>query len=214
MAKKHLTFGLGLMLVAVATPLLAASLPGGCGTAANSGICLGEMRVPAKKAALFQAASTQAIDALASRGFRNDLAAFISRLSPADAHAAAWTKRDPDALVSELLGGVNGVEIETYGGLWALIIAKGPTQNVAREGRPGEAIQLNRYALGTSADIANSIAHEAAHRAPVALRHPSYERSNSIGYCEPPYVIGQLVQKQIEGAQWRPDGTVCAKLRT
>jgi hypothetical protein len=171
------------------------------------------MRVPAKKAALFQAASTQAIDALASRGFRDDLAAFIAGLSPADAHAAAWTKRDPDALVSELLSGVKGVEIETYGGLWALVLAKGPAQNVAREGRPGEAIQLNRHALGTSAQIAKSIAHEAAHRAPVGLTHPSYERNTEVGYCEPPYVIGQLVQKQIEGSQWRPGKTDCVKLR-
>lgn len=210
--KKHLVL-LGLMLFALATPLVAATLRGGCGTGANSAICVGEMRVPAKKAALFQAASTQAIDALASRGFRNDLAAFIASLSPADAHAAAWTKRDADALVAELLSGVNGVEIETYGGLWAMIIARGPAQNVAREGRPGEAIQLNRYALGTSAEIANSIAHEAAHRAPVGLTHPSYERDNSVGYCEPPYVIGQLVQKQIEGERWRPDNTVCRTLR-
>ena len=167
---KLITVSAALVLgAAAAAAALAAVVQGGCGTGANTGICIGTMRVPAKKAALFQTASTQAVDALASPGFRDDLARFIVALSPSDRYSAAWTRRDADALVSGLLKGVNGVEIETYGGPWAYIIAKGPAQNVAKEGNPGEAIRLNRYALGTSAEIANSIAHEAAHRDPVGL---------------------------------------------
>ena len=207
-----MSVGLGLIFAVTAGVGLAQSVRGGCGTGANSGICVGEMRVPKDKVQLFEAASTQAIDALASPGFRADLARFIAGLSPADAHAAAWTLRNADALADGLLRGVSGVRLKTYGGPFAYISAKGPSRNVAKEGRPGGPIRLNRYAIGTAAEIANSIAHEAAHRAPLLLTHPSYDRDIKIGYCEPPYVIGQLVQKQIEGAAWSPDETVCNRL--
>ncbi len=186
---------------------------GGCGTGVNSAICVGQMQVPAKQVALFQAAGTGAVDALASPGFRRDLEAFIAGLSPADPHAAAWTNRDAAALADGLLRGVDGVDIRTYGGLWAWITAKGPTRNVAKEGRPGGPILLNRYAVGTHAEVANSIAHEAAHRAPLLLRHPSYDESPTVGYCEPPYVIGQLVEKQVAGPSWKPEDADCGKLR-
>jgi hypothetical protein len=205
-----LIFGL---LVLPAAGLAAAPSEGGCGTGANRSICVGRMNVPANKVPLFQAASTQAIDALASPGFRADLERFIAGLSPGEAHAAAWTNRDVDALVAGLLRGVHGVRIKTYGGPWAYVIAKGPAKNVAKEGRVGGPILLNVYALGSSAEIANSIGHEAGHRVPLLLRHPSYERDTAIGYCEPPYVIGQLVQKQIEGPAWKPGATDCSKLR-
>lgn len=204
---------LALSALMVAAPAFAEAVAGRCGTGANHHICVGEMRVPRDKMQLFQNASTQAIDAIASQGFRDDLAAFIATLSPGDAYAPAWTNRDPDAIVAGLLAGVNGVEIETYGGLWARIIVGWPWRNVAKEGRPGEAIRLNLYALGSSAQVAQSIGHEAAHRAPLGLRHPSYAHNNDVGYCEPPYVIGQLVQRQIEGASWRPGNTDCHVFR-
>jgi hypothetical protein len=185
---------------------------GGCGSGEQSRICVGRIQVPASKLPLFQTASTQAVDALASPGFRADLAQFIAGLSPSDAHSAAWTNRDADALVAGLLRGVNGVPIKTYGGFWAYIIAKGPARNVAKEGKSGGPIRLNLHALGSSAEIANSIAHEAAHRTPLLLGHPSYDSDVDVGYCEPPYVIGQLVQKQIQGAAWKPGDTDCDRL--
>jgi hypothetical protein len=150
------------------------------------------------------------VDALHSAGFEDSFARFRRDHAGSGAHAQAWTAAH-DSTVPRLRRVLHGLEIETYGGIsgWWVNWLYG---NLAYDGTEEGPIRINRWGLPrSSASIANTIAHEAAHR--VGMSHPSYGSRTSVGLCEPPYVIGSLVEKQIVGSSWRAGENDCALLR-
>lgn len=162
-----------------------------------------------RNSALFVAAAMKAIDALHSQAFEADLRAFVSAHAQSGKHSAAWQGVEASAIIGELRGKINGLVVTTYGGPygWWLSTFYG---NTAYEGTGP--IRLNRAALPRPIpSIANTFAHEAAHR--VGLGHPTFESDKTVGRCEPPYVIGSLVEKHAMGAAWRPGINDCGLLK-
>lgn len=182
-----------------------------CGSGAQSAICFGAIDVPDDQRGTFTLAARQAIDAIHSREFAEDLKNFATRHAAHGNHAAAWAGVDPVATIAALKAGVPGQRVATYGGLrgWFLRTFFG---NVAYDGSAEGPILLNRAALPRSApSIANTFAHEIAHRA--GLRHPHSSRDLATARCEPPYVIGTLVEKHAAGQEWRADSDDCHLFR-
>lgn len=189
-----------------------ATVPGRCGSGSQSAICLGTMSVPATQTDIFSLSSQQAIDALYSQAFVDDLARFHRAHAGTGAHSSAWAGVEVGTTVDRLRRAVHGIEIKTYGGMrgWWVNFWFG---NVAYDGATDGPIYLNRWALPrSSASIANTIAHEVGHR--VGLTHPSSNSDLDIARCEPPYVIGSLVEKQIEGAAWKAGEDDCSLLES
>ncbi len=175
-------------------------IDGGCGTKPNNEICLGEESIPLGQEDIFQPASVEVIDALDSEQFREDLVRFHSLFSTGGAHAGAWAGVDIEIVPDELISKVNGMQIETYGGIKGLFY-KALFGNTAFDGSEDGPIMLNRWALPrSSASIANTISHETAHR--IGLVHPNSGNDLEIANCEPPYVIGSLVQRSIDSSDW------------
>lgn len=186
------------------------TVPGSCGSAPVSGVCLGAMSIPTKQSDVFSRASTQAIDAVHSEEFVRDLAIFKREFSHQGCHAAAWSNVDVGIVVKSLQGHIGGLEIETYGGPYGFLVHLFK-DNVAFDGTDGGPIQLNRWALPRSSEsIANTIAHEVSHR--VGLMHPHSKKDFSTARCEPPYVIGSLVEKYLTGSSWAPTKDDCLLL--
>jgi hypothetical protein len=200
-----------LALTAFAASMAQAQEPP-CGSGAQSAICFGAIEVPDDQHATFSLAARQTVDAVHSREFAEDLRDFAARYGADGDHAAAWAGVDPVATIAALQAGVPGQKVATYGGLrgWFLRAFFG---NVAYDGSADGPILLNRAALPRSApSIANTFAHEIAHRA--GLRHPHSSRNLATARCEPPYVIGTLVEKHAAGPDWRPDSDDCHLLRS
>jgi hypothetical protein len=184
-------------------------VPGRCGSGPGTSVCLGTMTVPSKEADVFALASEQVVDALHSSAFEESFDRFRRLHANAGAHAQAWEAVN-DSTLPRLRRAVQGLEIETYGGIrgwWVYMVYT----NLAYDGAEEGPIRINRWGLPRpSNSVANTIAHEAAHR--VGLSHPSYRRDHSVGQCEPPYVIGSLVEKTIVGPSWKADKKDCTLL--
>lgn len=181
----------------------------GCESGGQAGLCLRlDDTVPDKYRPLFTDAGTAAVRAVASSEFRADLAEFIQRRAPANSRDPWWgvdATATADRVHAELLD----FSVTTYGGLygWFLNTFWG---NLAYDGGGGP-VRLNRAGLPRSMpSVANTFAHEAAHR--VGLRHPSSNDDLNLAECEPPYVIGSLVEKHAQGTSWRPGESDCADL--
>ena len=178
--------------------------PGGCGTNSNDTICLGTTTVPDEQTSLFIESSSQAVDVVASQVFIDNLEDFYASHALTGAHSAAWTNLDISSIPEELLQKIEGMEIATFGGLEGLFYKVFYGTN-AFEGDGKGPILLNRWSLPRShASIANTIVHEASHR--IGLTHPNSSFNRDAANCEPPYVIGSLVEKQILGPNWNPAG--------
>jgi hypothetical protein len=187
-----------------------ATVPGSCGSGDNAGVCFGSMWVPADHSDAFAKASQQVIDAVHSREFLQDLSVFQKQWGASGKHAAAWNGLHAPDVVAAMKLAMHGMGIETYGEVdgFFLRLTQG---NMAFMGSPAGPIQMNRWALlRPSESLANTIAHEVAHR--VGLMHPSSETDTAVAQCEPPYVIGSLVEKQLLGPGWRPGRYDCALL--
>lgn len=208
---RAVALGLGAILLAgCSTTTLGAR---GCGTGAAADICVGGLSVPAKKRDLFEQASRQAIDAIASAEFERGLAEFIAHRAAGGSHSGAWREKTAPGIVAGLKAGLPGVRIVTYGGIigWFKYKFSG---ELATDGGGTGRIRINRWGIESAATIAQSIAHEAAHQPPLELEHPRYDAKDyEAGQCEPPYVIGTLVRKQIEGPGWTVRPTDCHLLR-
>lgn len=184
------------------------TVSGLCGSPPHQATCLGPMTVREDSADEYRAASRMAIDGVASPGFAVDLEQFLASSARSGRHAAAWAGvSDARQVVSGLMEGLQGVAVHTLSdasSLWWKLKSWGT--NNALEGDGDGPILVNAYYKADSATFANTIAHEAAHRGPLRLSHPHYGSDNTAGLCEPPYVIGSLVQKQAEGSRWSPKG--------
>ena len=168
---------------------------GGCGTGTARNTCLGKRVIPEDQVALFNKASQQVIDVLSSAEFNNELKSFIDQHTNKGKHARSWAGFDISSVQEKLISEVNGLEVETYGGIYggfyALFFG-----NKAFDGVTDGPIRLNRWALPRpSESIANTIAHEAAHRIGYSHPHSSKGGQLMVAYCEPPYVIGSIVEK-------------------
>jgi hypothetical protein len=178
--------------------------PGGCGSAPNESTCLGETTIPIEHEELFLKASKQAIDIVSSDEFKQALIMFSETNTLSGAHVSAWSGVDVKSIPDLLMADLHGLEISTFGGLSGLA-KKLLFGTQAKEGTEDGPILFNRWSLKrSSASIANTIVHEAAHR--IGLSHPSRANNEDVGLCEPPYVIGSLIEKQIEGSNWKPKG--------
>lgn len=145
----------------------------------------------------------QAIDAIGSQQFSNEIKRFYLQSAETGQHAKVWEGVDVDMVQNALLSEIQGLEIDTYGGIISgfkyLIYG-----NIAYDGMTDKPISLNRWALPRSSDsIANTIAHEAAHR--IGLKHPHSNDNFGVAKCEPPYVIGSIVEKVIDPESWEPN---------
>lgn len=201
-----------LLALAVFTASRAQAQEPPCGSGAQSAVCFGTIEVPDDQRAAFSLAARQVVDALHSGEFAEDLEVFIARHGTDGEHAAAWAAVDPAATIAALKAGIPGQRVATYGGLrgWFLKTFFG---NVAYDGSADGPILLNRAALPRSApSIANTFAHEIAHR--MGLRHPHGSGDLATARCEPPYVIGTLVEKHAAGPDWRPDSDDCHLFRS
>ena len=182
-----------------------------CGSGAQSAICFGEIDAPDRDRPAVLLAATETIDVLYSPGFHADLQDFREAHAGDGQHAAAWQDLDPDRTILALQAALDGQRVATYGGVrgWFLRTFFG---NTAYDGSAEGPILLNRAALPRSPpSIANTFAHEIAHR--VGLRHPHSGSSLAVARCEPPYVIGSLVEKHASGAGWRPGPDDCHLLQ-
>lgn len=178
--------------------------PGGCGTSPNESICLGATTAPTKQVDLFELSSRQAVDAISSQEFRDELASFVANHSTAGEHSGAWAGVDASGIPDKLLQKTQGMQISTFGGVKGLFF-KLCCGTQAFEGDGVGPILINRWSLPrSSASIANTIVHEAAHR--IGLSHPHSSNNKSVAHCEPPYVIGSMVEKHILGDELNPEG--------
>jgi len=176
------------------------AINGSCGSHPNNNICLGEELIPEGQEELFRKSSNEVIDAIGSKEFRDDLGRFESLFSKEGPHSLAWSNINVETVPNALISEINGLKIETYGGIKGLFY-KVFFGNVAFDGSLDGPIRLNRWALPrSSASIANTISHEAAHR--IGLVHPNSGDDLDIANCEPPYVIGSLVEKMIAPNEW------------
>nr|HEX4315110.1 hypothetical protein [Kofleriaceae bacterium] len=169
---------------------------------------MGTMTVPSAKADVFETGAREAIDALWSQQFQTELAAFMTAHGSDDDIAGAWTEHDPAALATHLRASIAGTELSTFGGVGGLY-DKLRYHTIAMDGGGSDTpVEYDRWSLGdrASPSIANTIAHEVAHH--IGLHHPHMggrpeDKSWPTALCEPPYLIGSLVEKIAAGPTWR-----------
>jgi hypothetical protein len=188
-------------------------IKGACGTTSPEArtCCLGSMDVPRRQQQLFIDGSRKAIDILYSQEFADNLARYVATLPDSYKQQSAWKNVDAQQTVQELRKKVCGLNITTYGGprgLWVKVFSG----NIAYDGEgsdPNSPIRINRWGLAnrTAEQVANTIAHEAAHR--VGLHHPSSGKDLIAANCEPPYIIGDLVEALAKGKKWDPNTYSC-----
>ena len=175
-----------------------------CGSGPNQAVCLGRVDAPAKFRGSVEAGGQMAIDTIMDDGLLAEVQAFKDRHGASGRHATAWRNVDAKASILAMRENLSGISVTTYGGFipWLKYLFAG---NLAYEPRGDGAVRLNRAGLPrTPGSIANTIAHELAHK--VGLSHPSSDFDFATALCEPPYVIGSLVERRIDGARWDPRG--------
>ncbi|KPH65636.1 hypothetical protein [Pseudoalteromonas porphyrae] len=178
--------------------------PGGCGTSTLNTVCLGKTTVPTKHRKLFLVASNQAIDVISSHAFKNDLENFVKLHANTGRYSTAWLGIDTSTITDRLIQEIQGLQVSTFGGVKGLFYTVFYGTN-AFEGDGTGPILLNRWSLPrSSASIANTIVHEVTHR--IGLSHPSIKKDRKTANCEPPYLIGSLVEKHILEGNWDPKG--------
>lgn len=186
------------------------TVKGGC-TASGESMCLGEMQVPRDQVDSFQTAARLALEAVSSPGFEHDLISFVDAHTSSGLHAVAWRGVDPRTVVARLREIAPSVRVATYGGPGAWLKHRF-SGNLAYDGDSAGPIRINRWGLPRSAPSpANTISHEMAHR--VGLTHPSSSHDFATALCEPPYVIGSLVEKYATVGPWAPSANDCPLLK-
>lgn len=189
---------IGLLCIASAAAGQDSELP--CGSPPNESVCLGEIDVPDAHRSTFNQAARLAVNGLHSEEFERELAAFIRDHAASGPHSGRWASVEAGPIVARLRQGVKGQDIITYGGLIARMNYR-VNGNLAYDGAETGPIKVNREALPRPAEeIANTIAHEVAHR--IGLKHRRRGRSEP-ARCEPPYVIGSLIEKWASAGRWR-----------
>jgi len=152
---------------------------------------------PCKKLSDYESAVKNTISVVFSKEFEKRLSDHIMSGIGSGEHTKAWENLTAKMIIEKMKLQLNGERISTYGGIngWWLYKIYG---NIAFDGEMNGPIRLNRIPLKnrTSASIANTIAHETAHK--IGLTHPHSDTNLSIAFKEPPYVIGKMIEKIIE----------------
>lgn len=150
-------------------------------------------KIPCTKVTEYEKAVKLSIDAIYSQTFETELENYIKDSIGSGPHQKAWKGLIAGEVVKKMRIQINGEFIETYGGPigWFRYTF---FHNIAYDGTIDGPIWLNRIPLKNrnAASIANTIAHETAHR--IGLVHPNSKADLKIAYKEPPYVIGKIVE--------------------
>jgi hypothetical protein len=175
-----------------------------CGSGSNSGRCTDRMTVPDDQAPRFEKAGQLAIDALYSKEFETQLQDYMRKHANEEPIRKAWEGLTPEGIIAAVQARIPTLTLETYGGPLAGLkyLFAG---NLAYDGQVNGPILVNRWGLPKRppASIANTIVHEAAHKA--AMTHPHAElrpAELSIAFCEPPYIVGSIVERIAAGPDW------------
>jgi hypothetical protein len=175
--------------------------------------CIGPMRVPESKVADFRAAAPLAIDAIDSPVFRSELAAFIAAHGNDPDIRHEWAGWDAERIAIAMGRAIQGLNVQTTQsfGAW---LDHTFARTVAYDGgeRTNAPATFVRFGLSswTPANIANTLAHEASHHA--GLSHAESESGNWIAaHCEPPYLIGSIVEHIAAGTPLRQAGAYDCK---
>lgn len=163
-------------------------------TAVNGAVVsFASSKIPCKKVVEYEEAVKLSVNAIYSQKFEIELENYIKDSIGSGQHAKAWKGLVAKEIVDKMRVQVNGEYIETYGGAigWFRYTFY---DNIAYDGTANGPILLNRIPLKhrNAASIANTIAHETAHR--IGLIHPNSNIDLKIAYKEPPYVIGDIIE--------------------
>jgi len=163
---------------------------------------MGEMVVPKEKEQVFKEAACMAVQILYSKEFRKELTKYIANHTNDGDYAEAWQGWDVDKIISGLKEHINGITVITDGSpaeLWDYTFFG----NLAWDGDSSGPIRLNQFGLNRdAASIANSFIHEVSHRAGMGHPHSSIRGAWETAICEPPYVIGSILEKIAKGNAW------------
>lgn len=156
-----------------------------------------ESKIPCNKVKDYQLAIEQTIKAIYSDEFKKELDDYIKNNIGDGPHAKAWENVKASEVVKKMREQLNGTYVETYGGikgLWLNLIFG----NIAFDGTEDGPILLNRIPLKnrSASSISNTIAHEVSHR--IGLKHPHSSKNLKIAYKEPPYIIGNIIERIVE----------------
>lgn len=153
-------------------------------------------QIPCNKTTDYDLAASLAVDVIFSEELIEQLDQFMASNLNEGLHIDAWEGHTAKSIVESLRSTIGGTYAETYGGISGLFLFL-VYGNIAYDGTLDGPIRLNRWPLKnrTVAQIANTIAHEVAHRA--GYTHPNSSSSLEVANFEPPYVIGNIVEKLV-----------------
>jgi hypothetical protein len=160
-------------------------------------VTIEESDFPCKKKDDFITAAKLTTKTLYSDKFVVELSNYMKDSIGEGAHTAAWENLDAKEVVELMRKQINGTYVETYGGikgLWLSVFYS----NIAYDGTENGPIRYNRIPLRkrTASQIANTLAHELAHR--IGLKHPHSDDNLKIAQKEPPYVIGDMMERIVK----------------
>jgi hypothetical protein len=158
-------------------------------------ISFGPSTFPCKKLDKYESAVKKAITSIYSDEFEIKLTEYIKDSIGSGEHVPAWEGLVASEIVAKMRSQINGEFLETYGGIRGWWVNKF-SGNLAYDGTMNGPIRINRiplkYEWRDASSIANTIAHETAHR--IGLTHPHSNSNLKIAYKEPPYIIGQIIE--------------------
>lgn len=158
-------------------------------------VSFGPSTFPCKKVNEYESAVKIAILSIYSDEFEIRLTEYMKDSIGKGEHAKAWEGLTAKEIVKKMQNQINGEFIETYGGICGWLKNKF-AGNLAYDGTMNGPIKINRIPLNykwrDASSIANTIAHETAHR--IGLTHPHSKTNLKTAYKEPPYVIGNIIE--------------------
>jgi hypothetical protein len=156
-------------------------------------------KIPNERTGDFTKAGQLAINIIYSDEFQEQLSEYM-RSHPASPEDTVWAGLTPEGITAALRAQLRGINVTTYGGIRGAWLA----WRHGNTGLDGGGVAINRYALDgrRASQIANTIVHEAAHGA--GMTHPESDRPGGLplAFCQPPYVIGTIVERIAEGPSW------------
>lgn len=151
-------------------------------------------KIPCYKSEEYQQAVEQTIKAIFSDDFETQLANYIKDSIGTGEHTKAWENLNSSEIIKKMRDQLNGTYVETYGGVKGVWL-NWLYGNIAFDGTENGPILMNRIPLKNRsvASISNTISHEISHR--IGLKHPHSNKNLKIAYKEPPYIIGNIIEK-------------------